>query len=163
MNVVCKYGRPAVPLSEHGNFRSDGAVNVSVASFGAIASMRDEYLPEDYQQADHLYRDFISPDRCIDASTCALPFNTWFIDGLGHSQKNEDYWKLVDAIVYEDLDVFSSSQWPQFLKVSDEDAERLIPVTETPEAEETLYDKIWNIFRTIVLLPKTIWNKISGR
>ncbi len=163
ISIISKYGTPAIPISKNGNLMEDGFATVAVSSFGATCARYGEKLPADYVQAEYSEYNFMSPERNIDASTALLPFNTWFIDGLGHSQKNEDYWKLVDAIVYEDLDVFSSAQWPQFLKVSDEDAERLIPVTETPEAEETLYDKIWNIFRTIVLLPKTIWNKISGR
>ena len=163
ISIISKYGSPALPISKNGNLMEDGFATVEVSSFGATCARYNETLPSDYKQVKYSEYNFMSPERNIDASTALLPFNTWFIDGLGHSQKNEDYWKLVDAIVYEDLNVFSSAEWPQFLKVSDEDAERLIPVTAPEEEELTFYGKLWNVVRTIVLLPKTIWNKISNR
>ena len=163
ISIISKYGTPAIPISKNGNLMEDGFATVAVSSFGATCARYNETLPADYKQAKYSEYNFMSPAGNIDASTALLPFNTWFIDGLGHSQKNEDYWKLVDAIVYDDLDVFSSSEWPQFLKVSDEDAERLVPVTAPEEEKLTFYDKVWNVVRTIVLLPKTIWNKLFDR
>ena len=163
ISIISKYGSPALPISKNGNLMEDGFATVEVSSFGATCARYNETLPADYKQAKYTEYNFMSPERNIDASTALLPFNTWFIDGLGHSQKNEDYWKLVDAIVYEDLNVFSDPEHPQFLKVSDEDPERLIPVTAPEEEKVTLYDKLWNVVRTIVLLPKTLWNKLFGR
>ena len=163
ISIISKYGTPAIPLSKNGNLMEDGFATVEVSSFGATCARYNETLPADYKQAKYSEYNFMSPAGNIDASTGVLPFNTWFIDGLGHSQKNEDYWKLVDAIVYEDLNVFSDPEHPQFLKVSDEDPERLIPVTAPEEKKVTLYDKLWNIVRTIVLLPKTLWNKVFGK
>ena len=118
-------------------------------------------LGEDYQQAKYGETNLISPDNKIDASTCLFPFNTWFIKGLDHAQKNEDYHKVLAAVAYGDLDVYSDDEYPQYLMVSPEDAERIVPYYDYQE-EETLYNKIWNIFRTILLIPKTIWNKIFG-
>lgn len=160
--IISKYGTPAIPLSKNGGVMDDGFATVEVSSFGATCAKYGEKLPADYKQAKYTDYNFMSPVWNIDASTGLLPFRTWYIDGLGHSQKNEDYWKLVDSIVYEDLDVFSSADYPQFLKVSDEDAERLVPVVPEEETEKTLYDKIWNVFRAVVLFPKNIWNKIFG-
>lgn len=150
VNVLCKYGRPAVPLSEHGNFRSDGAVRLSVSSFGATCSMRNEYLPEDYQQAALRQYNFLSPDRCVDASTCALPFNTWIIKGVEHSQKPDDYWELIRTVIYEDLDVFSDERFPQFLELSAEDSNVLIPQKEVePEEEPTLFEEMYKLMKRI--------------
>lgn len=153
VNVVCKYGRPAVPLSEHGNFRSDGAVSVTAASFGAFASMRDEYLPEDYQQVNFPEHNFISPDRCIDASTCALPFNTWFIKGLEHSEKPEAYHEMVDTILYENLDVDSDPRYPQFMQTSPETNDILMPqLPEEPAKKPTLLQEVIRMLMRVIEL-----------
>ena len=160
VNVICKYGRPAVPLSEKGNFRSDGVVGLKSSSFGVTCSMRDELLPVDYKQAKYPEYNFLSVDRCVDASTCALPFNTWIIRGLEHSQKNDDYYDLINAIAYEDLNVFSSEKYPQFLQVSEEDSEKLVPLQPLPEEKETslLEDVIKLVKRIIELLVDLVKN-----
>lgn len=164
MNVICKYGRPAVPLSENGNFRSDGAVGLTVSSFGATCSMRDELLPEDYKQAKYPEYNFISADRCVDASTCALPFNTWIIRGLEHSQKNEDYYDLINTILYEDLDVFTSEKYPQFLQLSSEDSERLVPLEPLPEEKETtLIEDVVKLVKRLVELAVDVIKKLAEK
>ncbi len=153
VNVICKYGRPAVPLSEHGNFRSDGAVNVSAASFGAVASMRDEYLPEDYQQAKYPEQNFISPDRCIDASTCALPYNTWFIKGLEHSEKPEAYHEMINNIIAGNLDINSDERYPQFMQTSPETNDILIPqLPEVAEEKPTLVQELIRMLKRVIQL-----------
>ena len=153
MNIICKYGRPAVPLSEHGNFRSDGAVGLSVASFGATCSMRDEFLPKDYKQAKYPEYNFLSVDGCVDASTCALPFNTWIIRDLEHSEKNADYYELIDRVLYDDLDVFKSEKYPQFLQVDDENRSRLIPLEPLPEEKETsLIEDVIKLVKKLIQL-----------
>lgn len=153
VNVICKYGRPAVPLSEHGNFRSDGAVGVSVASFGAVASMRDEYLPADYQQAKHPEQNFISPDRCIDASTCALPYNTWFIKGLEHSEKPEAYHEMINCIIAGNLDINDDERYPQFMQTSPETNDILIAqLPEEPANKPTLVQELIRMLKRVIEL-----------
>lgn len=128
ISFICKYGSPAIPLSKEGDLMDDGLATLKVTSFGATCARYGKQLPADYTQARYPEKKFLSVNRNIDASTCLLPFNTWILKGLGHSQKNEDYWKLIDEIIYRDLDVFSDENIPQFMQVSDEDAERLIPL-----------------------------------
>ena len=159
MAVVCKYGNPSIPLSKHEETLTDGLVFIELSSFGATCADYGKTFDKDYCQAKYSETNLISPDRQIDASTCLFPFNTWFIKGLDHAQKNEDYHKVLAAVAHGDLDVFTDEEYPQYLMVSPEDAERIVPYYEVEE-EVTLYDKLWNIFRTAVLLPKTIWNKI---
>ena len=160
VNVICKYGTPAIPLSKYGNVMADGLSTLEVASFGATCAKVGEQLPKDYKQVKYTEYNFLSPDGCVDASTCALPFTTWYIDGLVHKQKNEDYWKLIDTIVYEDPDVFSNPEIPQFLKVSDEDPERLVPQEPVEDKGETtiLHDLI-QLIKKIILLPYNLIKK----
>ena len=148
MNIICKYGNPPVPVSEDGNFAGDGIVELKIASFGATCGQYEEKLPADYKQALYTDYNFISTDGTVDASTGALPFNTWYIKGLEHGGKNEDYFKLIDAIVFEDLDVFTSEEYPQFLEVPEEDGERLIPMLPVEDKKDT---SIWEDLITLVV------------
>ena len=161
MAVVCKYGNPSIPLSKHEDTLTDGLVFIELSSFGATCADYGKTFSEDYKQAKYGETNLISPDRQIDASTCLFPFNTWFIKGLDHAQKNEDYHKVLAAVAHGDLDVYEDAEYPQYLMVSPEDAERIVPYYDYQE-KESFGDKLWNIFRTIVLLPKTIWNRIFG-
>jgi hypothetical protein len=162
VNVVCKYGRATVPLSKDGNMMSDGLVELEKSSFGATCSMFDETLPKRYKQKRFKEYNFISPDRCVDASTCALPFNTWYIKGLEHGTKNKDYYKLLDAIIYEDLNIFSDSDYPQFLEVSSENKNVLIPMKAVePERETSIIEDIINLsLRLIKMAADMIAEKI---
>lgn len=114
MNIICKYGRPPMPVSEKGSFMSDGAVDVKDVTLGATASKYGEILPADYKQAKYKKYNFMSPDRCIDASTGIDPFNTWYVKGLEHTEKNDGFVELIDAILYTDMDVFTNPKYPQF-------------------------------------------------
>ncbi len=153
VSVICKYGSPAIPLSEAGDLMDDGLATLKVTSFGATCARYGQQLPADYKQALYPEYNFISVNRNIDASTCLLPFNTWILKGLGHGQKNEDYWNLIDEIIYRDLDVFTDPDIPQFMQVSDEDEQRLIPLQQEEFEEET------NVFQDLI---KVIINIITG-
>ena len=159
MAVVCKYGNPSIPLSKHEDTLTDGLVFIELSSFGATCADYGKTFAEDYSQAKYSETNLISPDRKIDASTCLFPFNTWFIKGLDHAQKNEDYHKVLAAVAHGDLDVFTDEEYPQYLMVSPEDAERIVPYYDYEE-EETFGDKLWSFIKTVILFPKTIWNKI---
>ncbi|MBR5825919.1 MAG: alpha/beta hydrolase [Clostridia bacterium] len=163
MAFITKFGIAAIPFGTAENIMDDGLVTVPVSSFGATCANYGEKLPTDYKQQKYTEYNFMCPEWNIDASTGAFPFTTWYIKGLEHTQKNTDYLRLVDEIIYKDIDVFSDETWPQYLKVSDEDAERLVPVTTPQEKEKTLYDKLFAIFRKIILLPKTIFDKTFGK
>ena len=163
LNVICKYGSAAIPLSKHGNLMDDGLATLEVSSFGATCARYGEQLPVDYKQAKYIGYNFLSPDGSIDASTCLIPFKTWFVMGLGHGKKNEDYWKLIDNIIYRDLDVFTDPDIPQFLQVSDNDVERLVPREKVERKEvTTILRDIINLLKKIVSIPvEFIRNKLA--
>ena len=162
LSIIVKYGVAAIPLTDKANIMEDGFVQVPVASFGATCTTYGNKLPADYKQAKYTDYNFMSPEWDIDASTGIAPFTTWYIRGLEHSETSEGYQDLVDNIVHRDLDVFTDPAYPQYVAAVEDDHNILVPVVAEDE-EETFYDKIWKIFRTIVLLPKTIWNKLFGR
>lgn len=144
-SIVAKYGIDPIPLSKEGNFMGDGFVRLEVASFGATSAMHQEKLPADYKQARCFEHNHISPDGCIDASTCLLPDNTWFIKNLSHADKTDGYYDLLYSIAYNDLDITKSAAHPQFLAVSEENDQLFVPLedyvasTEKEEVKETTW------------------------
>ena len=84
LSIVSKYGYPLAPIVESRRDESDFVVELKYTSLGATCAAFDETLPEDYVQAAHTEKDYISPDRKIDASTCAFPDRTWFIKNSSH-------------------------------------------------------------------------------
>lgn len=161
MNIICKYGRPPMPISIKGSFMSDGSVDVKDVTLGATASKYGETLPEDYQQALHTEYNYLSPDRCIDASTGIDPLHTWYVRGLEHTEKNAGFNKLIDYIVYEDPTVFSGAEFPQYTYATQDGS--LAPVTEPEAKEETslMSDFIRLIMRLCTLLFETLKGLIS--
>ena len=152
MNIISKYGRPSLPLSEHGNFMSDGLVDLEDATMGATCSMYRETLPANYTQAKHTDYNMISLDRCVDASTGIRPFNTWYIKGLEHGEKIDSYFNMINYIVYNNVDVTTeNSPYPQFLERVGDD---IVPLGEGEEKKATtmIEDLIRLLKRIIELL-----------
>lgn len=146
-NVISKYNKAPFPFSEDGNFTGDGFVALCNASLGATCAMNGETLPDDYTQAKYPETNYISPDRVIDASTCLLPDNTWFIKDLAHGEKPDYYYQMINRILYEDLDVHTSETLPQFVKNT---GDAIVPLTEEePEPEMSLFEKIIALFKNL--------------
>lgn len=147
MNIICKYNIAPFPFSKDGNFTGDGFVALETASLGATVAMNGEKLPADYVQQNHTDYNLMSPDRVIDASTCFLPFNTWFIKDLAHGDKPGYYYDLLNVIVYNDLDVFTDPAVPQFLTDSDDG---IVPlVAEEEEPEPGFFDKLFTLLKNL--------------
>ena len=156
-NVIAKYNEAPFPFSKDGNFTGDGFVDLENASLGATVAMNGETLPEDYTQAQLTEYDLISPDRVIDASTCLLPFNTWFIKDLAHGEKPDYYYAVINRILYEDLDVFTSDTLPQFVKNT---GDAIVPLEEEEkEPEMSLLEKLGALIRNFFDM---IVNAIKG-
>lgn len=156
--VICKYGKAPIPLSSDAVHMEDGLATLEISSFGATCALYGETLGRKYTQAKLTDYNFMDVNNKIDASTCLLPFTTWYLKGLEHSQKNEDYWKLVNEIVYRDLTVFSDENHPQFMQVSQDDAERLVPLEKTNEFQNPLVKIIEMLFTPIRFLFNLIAN-----
>ena len=88
----------------------------------------------------------------MDASTGLLPFNTWYIKGLSHSEKNDAYYNLINTVLYEDLDVFTREDLPQYLEVPENDGNALVPSTGDEKVEE---EKSW-LYDFLMILPRLI-------
>ena len=85
LSVLTKYGYPLAPIVQSRENDSDFVVDVKYSSLGATCARYDETLPDSYVQQLHPEKNYISPDRKIDASTCAFPDQTWFVKNSSHT------------------------------------------------------------------------------
>ncbi len=97
--VVASWDLQLLPIGENSAVQSDGVVDTEYASFGAIcielnevgdATKAEQAYDECHDHMSETY-DMLTPwysyggiCRYIDASTCALPENTWFIKNMKH-------------------------------------------------------------------------------
>ncbi len=109
---------------------SDGTVDTMYSSVGATVADHAETLPADYKQkntdCDHNH---ISPDTRIDASTCALPEQTWFVKDMMHCTTHAGHQELYRWFFTNDdavQSIHSNPAYPQFLQ-NDIDNEKLVP------------------------------------
>ena len=121
MYVVANYGRQILPATISLNDLSDGVESTKYASAGAVtAECGTDWQFQVYctQSAYHNHR---APDNDIEASTCALPENTWFIKDLKHLDFQYD--TTADFVAWlvtspSQRNVWESASYPQYLLYS---------------------------------------------
>lgn len=161
--LMVKYDKPHIPLSKESNLMSDNLVTVRDASFGATSCRYGDTLPADYQQQLHTDYNMISPDRCIDASTGAYPFTTWYIKGLEHGTRPSSYVTVMDAITFGNLDINSDENYPQFMIYNAED-DSITPFKEyTPEKEPTFIEECIALVKRVVQIIIDAFKKLFNK
>lgn len=116
--IVAGYNMQRTPLVTAYKNNSDGTVDTQYATVGATCAYFGETLPEDYTQARFPETRYISPDRVIDASTCALPECTWFIKDMLHSTTHDGHGEFYKVLFNSDiqLTVNDMPEYPQFMQ-----------------------------------------------
>ena len=76
--IVANYNEPGIPVTSKANNHIDGLIDTVRASGGATVA--------DYGKTLKRSGKYVSPDKIIDASTCILPNNTWFLKDVQHMQ-----------------------------------------------------------------------------
>ncbi len=74
--IISNYGLPAIPVTSAHSEQTDQLIEAMYSSAGATVADFDKTLDRSGK--------YVSPDKIIDASTCMLPDNTWFIKGIQH-------------------------------------------------------------------------------
>ena len=103
VSVVAAWDIQIIPLGKNNGVQSDGIVDTAYASFGATcidindvgnATKATQAYEDNHKHISTTY-DMLTPwfanagiCKYIDASTCALPENTWFIKGMKHGTFN---------------------------------------------------------------------------
>ena len=101
-----------VKSSESAN--SDGIIPVSSTSLGATAVKAKTQFSKEYLESHD--SKYISPDKCVDASTCLFPDRTWFFSGQHHEVGRNDAVIRLTALILNGAvrEVSSTTLFPQF-------------------------------------------------
>lgn len=83
INIIAGAGHSIVTGT---NENSDGIITVR-SSTGAICAPYGKRFAEGYTPLESSDKEMLSPWMNIDASTCYLPYNTWFVNGLYHGME----------------------------------------------------------------------------
>ncbi len=127
--VVSNYNLQIAPITPSSNLSSDQVIETIHTSGYATVANIGETLGDSYPRNAYL-----SQDRIIDASTCYLPDNTWFIKNQQHvgfsesgPQDNGAFyaWILTAKTQY---DVFTNAKYPQFM-IYDAENNKLSPLS----------------------------------
>ncbi len=134
VSIVAAWDIQILPIGENSGVQSDGVVDTAYASFGATcidlnevadAKAAVQTYPDNHDHMSSNY-DMLTPwyaagavCHYIDASTCALPENTWFIKGMKHGTFSYDS-NSVDFLVWlvtadEERTVWQDVAYKQFM------------------------------------------------
>ena len=128
--IVASYNKQRTPLVESYMANSDATVDTKYASVGATVAGLGSALPEGYVQKNETgVHDHLSKDGVIDASTCLMPENTWFIKDMLHCKIHDGHKAMYNWFFYSEPqpDVWSNEKYPQFLQ-NDVNAKTLTPI-----------------------------------
>ena len=117
--VISKYNYADFPLSADAAQQSDGTAATVATSFGATVADFGSTLSDSYIKAmDKNAIRYLSDDKMIDASTCILPENTWFVKDMLHSTTHDghdEFYRILHESE-EQLTVFDMEEYPQFMQ-----------------------------------------------
>ncbi len=77
--IIANYGTRALPVTSKKNNQTDLLIDTKYASIGGTVAQYGKKLKGKKAKGK-----YVSRDKVINASTCALPNNTWFIKGIIH-------------------------------------------------------------------------------
>ncbi|MBR1763401.1 MAG: hypothetical protein IJ731_08585 [Eubacterium sp.] len=77
--IIASYGTMGIPVTSKANNQTDVLIDTKYASGGATVAQYGKKLSKKNAKGK-----YVSPDKVINAKTCALPDNTWFIKDVQH-------------------------------------------------------------------------------
>ena len=145
INVVSHYNLQGVPLTPSYREQNDNVIDTKYTSGYATCAFLDETLPADYQQKHTSCQDathnHLSGDRVIDASTCLLPEQTWFLKDLKHVGYIYDT-QVMEFILWLCLSdtqrtVQAAGDYSQFMRVDPQTGALTLIQAERPEEPDS--------------------------
>ena len=76
--IIANYGTRGIPVTSKAGNHTDVLIDTKYASGGATVAQFGKKLSRSGK--------YVSPDKVVDASTCVLPNNTWFMKNVLHIQ-----------------------------------------------------------------------------
>lgn len=132
--IVAGYNEQRTPLVVSDAANSDATVDAAYASVGGTVADLGTTLPEGYtQKKTSCNHSHLCEDGAVDASTCALPENTWFIRDMLHSTTHDGHGEFYNLFFYTDEvnDVHSNEAYPQFMQ-NDTVNQTFLPMNTVP-------------------------------
>lgn len=83
--IIANYGTGGLPLTSKYQNNTDLLIDTKYASVGATVAKYGKKLKGKKAKGK-----YVSPDKAINAKTCLLPNNTWFIKGIIHGMYKYD-------------------------------------------------------------------------
>lgn len=117
VSIVSNYNKQMPPISKSSVYTGDQVIETMHTSGYATVANYGETLGDDYPMNSH-----VSYDNMIDASTCILPDNTWFIKNQAHvefsNQGENDNSRFYAFILTAPAgtDIYTNPEFPQFMK-----------------------------------------------
>ncbi|MDR2646561.1 MAG: hypothetical protein LBB67_00310 [Oscillospiraceae bacterium] len=150
VSVIAGWNFSGMPFSGKADTMTDGLIDTSLESFGAICAPYGEVFSADYIQKIADGYNHISPDFCLDASACLFPESTWFIKNQIHFSfdSSSDFVRFL-RYSQKQPTVRTNSQFPQFMtRLSDG---TFVPATaeQTIAKEYTLFSAAWELIERI--------------
>ena len=168
--VVAKYNTALPPIFENSDAQADGTIELDKLSFGATSANMGETLSRSYINSlkPSGASKYVSKDLIIDASTCVLPDNTWFIKNSIHEDFNTPINKLIYAILgsKEQFTIWDDENYPQFLEY-DKANSKLTPVTKadasgtTGNESNNFIEKLTTAFQKIILFFRSLFGILN--
>ncbi|MCL2300083.1 MAG: hypothetical protein FWC27_08070 [Firmicutes bacterium] len=158
VSIIAGYGFPTMPFAPNSDIDADGLVDTKRASSGAATPGLFNTFPAGYKQKKNDGHNHLSPDGKIDASTCLLPEQTWFIRGQLHFSGNTGALREAILSTPGKPTVRNVKGYPQFLSAVSDGV--FVPNEPVPAAAKpTLLGSAWGFNKT---LGKVIWESIAG-
>lgn len=116
--IIAGYDVQRTPLVEAYMNTSDGTVDTKYASVGGTCADYGTTFEDGYVQKIDDGHNHLSADGMIDASTCALPESTWFINDMLHSTTHDGHDEFYTWLLTSDEQqtVHSNEKYPQFMQ-----------------------------------------------
>lgn len=119
--AVCGYGLPLMALAKSDRMSSDGIINVSSTTLGALSAPLGECLTEFPEEGRHCCdtsHNHLSPDKTVDASYGLWPERTWYFASQRHDDTayNDKALGIAARVLSDDnfKDIYSDTEFPQF-------------------------------------------------
>jgi hypothetical protein len=116
--IIASYGTMGIPATSKSANQTDVLIDTKYASAGATVANYGKKLTGNNAKGK-----YVSKDKVINAKTCALPDNTWFIKDVQHMRfhYNSDATKLVARLATGKVKsnitaVKKKYKWGQFVK-----------------------------------------------
>lgn len=124
--AICGYGLQLMELAKSDKMSSDGIINVSSTTLGALSAPLGEKLgelPEEGRVCNNPGHNHLSPDGTVCAAYGLWPEKTWYFASQGHDAMayNDKALAIAARVLSDDnfTDIYSDAEFPQFGTVQD--------------------------------------------